>query len=73
MANFADCRALKYIELPESLIFIEDSVLDSSGIRSITIPHNVTHIGFGFCVQSDLCHIEFTNANPNINIGRGFC
>jgi len=42
---FEDCISLTHVRIPDSVEQIEESALDGSGLRSITIPKNIREIG----------------------------
>jgi predicted esterase YcpF (UPF0227 family) len=43
---FSCCRSLKHVTLPKQLRWIAPELFNSSGIESITIPNNITEIGY---------------------------
>ena len=44
---FYNCSSLQSISLPESLETIDNYAFQGAGLRSITIPANVSHLGYG--------------------------
>lgn len=53
-AMFKDCKALKTVKLPDSVVYIAQEVFKGSGLSSYTLPKNIGTIGteaFADCTQ----------------------
>jgi len=69
---FNGCTSLNYIYLPDSLVSIGDTVAMNTALTDLTIPENVTNIGYGaFSYNSNLAATYFLGNSPNFAVGRG--
>jgi hypothetical protein len=70
VSPFFECKALKTISLPDSLISIDNYAFFRSGLTAVHIPAGVTDIGdYAFAECRDLTSVTFATNNTDLSVG----